>query len=135
MKKSILSIVGISALILGMSLNFQYTWNDYELVHNPSLNLYVWGQSTSGGGLCTGRGGNEAPTKVLLKQRCIKSMSGNLHGSITISGNIATCTITGGVDAGIGGDVTFGDECVCKDPDQSFQGTKGCNLYWETACN
>ena len=27
-----------------------------------------------------------------------------------------------------------GNECKCEKPDRSYQGTKGCNLSWETAC-
>ena len=73
-------------------------------------------QGTSGdGGMCTKRGGTEEPQKVLLKDACTKSIKVQVGSSFVW-------------------EKVKGNQCKCKKPDHSYQGVKGCNLSWETAC-
>lgn len=73
------------------------------------------GSGSSGSGMCTERGGSEEPTKILQKNTCTKEIQVKVGTSFEwkrVNGN----------------------ECKCQKPDRSYQGSKGCNLSWETAC-
>lgn len=73
------------------------------------------GGSSGGSGMCTERGGNEEPKKVLQRNPCTKEIQIKVGTSIEWK-------------------QVKGNECKCEKPDRSYQGTKGCNLSWETAC-
>lgn len=70
---------------------------------------------SSGSGMCTERGGSEEPKKVLQRSPCTKEIQIKVGTSIEWK-------------------QVKGNECKCEKPDRSYQGAKGCNLSWETAC-
>lgn len=73
------------------------------------------GSGSSGSGMCTDRGGNEESQKILKKNVCRKEIQ------IKVGSSFEWKTVNG-------------NECNCEKPDRSYQGVKGCNLSWETAC-
>ena len=122
LKNKKMKAIGLLSIALGLGLNMQYAWNDYSFKESPLLVRVVMAQSSSG--LCTARGGKEAPDMILRKERCVLEASGGADISISQSGG-------GG---GASGNVKFGDQCICKKVESGYQGELGCNYTWETAC-
>lgn len=121
MKKKIVTVVGLISFILGITLNFQYALGDYSIKETPLLSQFIMAQSVSeDGGLCTSRGGKEMIFDVLQREKCI------LEVGIGISGSA--------VGKGVEGAVKWGNQCSCKTPPFGYNGSKGCDLTWETGC-
>lgn len=114
-------ILIVCVLMAIVSINFMYV--DEKLPAMKLLGLFhvtvfadnEQGGSSEGNGMCTERGGSEEPQKVLLKNTCTKEVQVKVGTSWEWK-------------------KVNGNECKCKKPDRSYQGSKGCNLSWETAC-
>lgn len=120
MKSKILAVCILLAMV---AINIMYI--EKQLPEVNSLRLFNTvalagdeigtGSGSSGSGMCTDRGGNEEPQKILQKNTCTKEIQ------IKVGTSFEWKTVNG-------------NECNCEKPDRSYQGVKGCNLSSETAC-
>lgn len=94
--KSIISLAGVFALLMGLGLNLEYALDDYGLKGN-SLNLFVLAQASNSGGDQTY--GHQLSTTA----HCVITTT---TVTTTTSGN--SSSVSGGASAGWGGVVSGG---------------------------
>lgn len=133
--KNLITSVGVSALLLGIGMNTHRAWNDHG-IKEASLSQFVEGQGTSSSSStqCTNRGGIEKKSLVLIREKCVKEVSGNISMSAAAS-LLNGGSIAGGSAGGeLGVTIVVGERCSCKDPGDDYGGVFGCDLTWETFC-
>lgn len=132
--KNLITSIGVSALLLGIGMNTHQAWNDHG-IKEATLSQFVEGQSDPGSPTlrCTERGGKEARELVLMREVCIKELSGNISISIALS-LVQILNSGGSISAEVGGNIVLGNRCSCLAPPKGYSGVRGCNYSWETNC-
>ena len=136
--KNLITSVGVSALLLGIGMNTHRAWNDHG-IKEASLSQFVAGQGTSSSTSiqCTKRGGTEKKKLVLMREVCLKEVSGNI--SLSVAASLLNLVKSGVIPEGIAGiglegRIVFGNQCTCQNPGSDYGGVRGCDYTWETFC-